>query len=198
MYIASRWHDRNLSRLEIIFAVMMFILFVSIFSFYALKLFARVEKTIVTMTVNNINITLRGYSLQAIINNDFKKISELQNKNPFSLILNSTSGLNSKVVENEKAIKFKGKTHEFLGEFDSENLNNVSEGNWYYDPVKKELFYFIKNTEFFKTDLEGKKRIQYSIHIDYIDNNKNQKYDTDIDGFRSIKLLAKNDYSWDV
>jgi type II secretory pathway pseudopilin PulG len=201
MYLAHRWNNRNLSKIELLAAIILIAILFSMFSIYGMKIVANTEKTAVYTTVNNINLALTNQAIQAIINDDLEVLLQIQKSNPYLLlsypVFNSLD--HEKYVYNQKAnLNIASNTNINAGEFDSESLNSIVKGNWYFDPIKKELYYFVKNTEFFNSDLNGIERIRYQIVIGYIDINNNQKYDFEVDKFESIKLESKDNYIWNV
>ncbi|MEQ8938396.1 MAG: hypothetical protein RLT30_06805, partial [Gammaproteobacteria bacterium] len=85
MYIAGRWSNRNLSRLELVVAIFAISVFFAVFSVYMLKVFAKVERVAVNTTVNNINVVLTSKLVEAIVKNDYSDIETVLDQNPYFL-----------------------------------------------------------------------------------------------------------------
>ena len=197
MYLASRWLFRDLSRLELTVSLLLIAIFIGTFAYYGLKLMARVERVHVFTTVNNINITFTSFAIKAIIDRNYGDIAKIKNSNPFLLLHSSDEAIFK--LGNSQDVKFpriKTNIYRYGGEFDSERMEDIIEGNWYYDPKKQVLVYFVKNKEFFSTSLAGKKRIVFRNQLDFDDINNDGRYEPQVDIFRMMGLRADNEYSW--
>ncbi|MEQ8426218.1 MAG: hypothetical protein RIC91_00145 [Gammaproteobacteria bacterium] len=172
-----------------IFAISVFF---AVFSVYMLKVFAKVERVAVNTTVNNINVVLTSKLVEAIVKNDYSDIETVLDQNPYLLI----GGKQVADLKDESAINFSARTNVYAGAIDSDRLDNVVKGNWYYDPVKKHLIYMIKNTEMFDSTLEGPERIHFRIEIEFEDLNNNATYESHVDKLIGASLKPVTSYTW--
>ena len=197
MALSSRWNDRNLSRIELVVSILLISIFIGVFAFRALKIFALAERTSVTLTIGNINTALKYKALIALSKNDFKELEELEHFNPMLLVYSDAKMYQKR----EKDLMEKNTTNttaNYIGELFGPDINNVAPGAWYYDRDSNLLIYRVKNTEFFYSQLEGPARIRYEIKLDYDDENSNNEYDPKIDKFIDINLESVDKFEWNI
>ncbi len=202
MYIAHRWRDRNLSRLELVVVLLLFVLFVFFILQRAINVFAVAEKNYLDYTVANIDTALRLQSLIYFSNNKLEELGELVDSNPMRFMeLQETDDLKS-FYEDTRGAKqaieqlYSIQPSNYLGELFRPDLDNLKKGSWYFDVELKKLVYIVINTERFFTKLEGKKRIIFSIVFDYEDINGDGIFQEKTDIFNRLFLKADNKYEW--
>ena len=71
MELAHRWSDRNLSRLELISAVLVLAILIGVFSRYILVVFSSAEQSMVNSTVININTSLSYRAALLILEGEY-------------------------------------------------------------------------------------------------------------------------------
>lgn len=202
MYIAGRWADRQLSRLELVIAVIILSLVLAGLIQHMLKLFAHAERSLLTISIININSALQYRAAGYVLEGDFVSIKGMLDMNPFTMIETGqrepgrpieagspqmTAGMaNIRVPEN------------YLGELDGPDPASIDGGSWYFDKQARRLVYRVDNTEYFESNLTGAPRVSYTVGIDYEDRNNNNQFDPRIDEFHSIRLQAVNEYTWQL
>ena len=93
MQLAHRWSDRNLTRIELVMALLVLDSFRGVFSRHVLILFARAKKTFVESTVININTALRYYTVTLLMDNNTKALTNLGRINQM-IEMRSETGMN--------------------------------------------------------------------------------------------------------
>lgn len=200
MALSSRWQDRNLSKIELVVALLLISIFIGAFSFRALKIFALAERTSVTLTISNMNTALKYRTLMALSKNDIGKLGELESFNPMRLVYSDADTYlkTGEDLINEAKLPSKDTPTNYIGELNAPDVNDITPGTWYFDRSSNLLVYRVKNTEFFYSQLNGPARIRYSIKLEYEDANDNNKYDPEIDKFINISIVSIDKYKWDI
>ena len=201
MYIAGRWADRQLSRLELVIAVIILSLVLFFFLQYMLKMFAVAERSFLTTTVININTAMHYRAASYIIRGDTSIVEEMMGINPFTMVSvdpiwfdpASESTLAEKFVAGALVVRA---PRNYLGELDNPDPAEIDGGHWYFNSADNSLVYRVNNAAFFFTSLPGPPRVIFLVDIEYVDRNSNDRFDPDIDEYRSIGLKAINDYEW--
>ena len=202
IYIAHRWRDRNLSRLELVVVLLLFVLFVFFILQRAINVFAVAEKNYLDYTVANIDTALRLQSLVYFSTNKLDELDDIVNTNPMRFMeLQETDELKS-FYEDTKGAKqaieqlYSIQPSNYIGELFRPELDSLKKGSWYFDLELKKLVYIVINAERFFTELEGEKRIIFSIVFDYEDVNSDGVFEEKIDIFNRLFLQADNQYEW--
>ncbi len=202
IYIAHRWRDRNLSRLELVVVLLLFVLFVFFILQRAINVFAVAEKNYLDYTVANIDTALRLQSLVYFSTNKLDELDDIVNTNPMRFMeLQETDELKS-FYEDTKGAKqaieqlYSIQPSNYIGELFRPELDSLKKGSWYFDLELKKLVYIVINAERFFTELEGKKRIIFSVVFDYEDVNGDGVFEEKIDIFNRLFLQADNQYEW--
>ena len=201
MYIAGRWANRQLSRLELIIAVIILSVVLGMFMQYSIKVFAHAERSLLTSTVVNINTALQYHVAGHVLRGDYGIIDKLQDINPFTLVggnplwldPGSVSPVPEEIVAGMLTVRVPAN---YLGELDSPDPAGIEGGHWYFDTADNTLVYRVNNPEYFSSSLSGPPRISFSVNVEYEDRNSNARFDPFIDEYKSIGLKATDDYEW--
>ena len=202
MELAHRWADRNLTRLELVAACCIMALLIGYALRHMLIFFAEVERTMLNTSIVNINSALKYRAAVAIMRGDKQLISRLSEQSPFAVI-QSTQGLYVQPADdlekqlNLRIVSFITQPANYAGELFDPELSEIESGSWYFDLSDKTLNYRVRNDEFFQSELAGEgARIKLKVVIDYNDINGNERYDADIDEYKSVSLQRVGIYSW--
>ena len=202
MELAHRWADRNLTKLELVTACLIMALLIGYAVRHMLIFFAEVERTMLTTSIVNINSALKYHAAVAIMRGDKQLISRLSEQSPFAVI-QSTQGLYVQPADdlekqlNLQVVSFITQPANYAGELFDPELSEIESGSWYFDLSDKSLNYRIRNDELFQSEPEGEgARIKLKVVIDYNDINDNDRYDADIDEYKSVSLQKVGIYSW--
>ena len=202
MELAHRWGDRNLTRMELVIALLILALLIGFFSHYMLTLFARAERSMMNRTVININTALNYRASMAVMRGKYDVLESLLNMNPMEEMQVSPEINDFDNRVNTISLVMAGSTVStpvnYGGVIASENFEIMEKGKWYFDQGDHLLIYTINNAEYFSTDVEGLARIRFRIKIEYSDNNANNQYDLEIDEFNSVKLQSLDQYNWNI
>ncbi|GEM_PF-2649019 len=202
MYIAHRWGDRNLTRIELVMALLVLAILIGSFSRHMFIVFARAEQRMINSTVININTALNYRSSIMVMRGNYDDLDVLIMMNPMEDMV-SEPEINVSDDENENiSLALSGSTIsasiKYGGVIEYESIELIEKGKWYFEKNSHILFYTIQNAEFFSTDVTGPARIRYKIEIDYEDKNNNGDYDSHTDNFHTVKIEPMDQYVWDI
>lgn len=200
MELAHRWGDRNLTRLELIIALLILALLIGFFSRYALIVFAQAERSMINRTVININTALNFRASMAVMNGENEELEYLLNMNPME---DMTVKMNINNIENpldnyKSALAGDNllPPSNYGGVQPSDNPDLMQKGKWYYILDNGLIVYTVNNTEFFESENPDLARIRFRIIINYKDINSNGQYDLKIDDFVAVRLNSIDNYTW--
>jgi hypothetical protein len=198
MALSSRWYDRNLSKIELVAAIMLISIFIGVFAVRALKIFTLTEQTSVTLTINNMNTALKYKAIMALANNRLDELEELQQINPMQLVYAGSEAYmkSTENLKNEVGHPPETTISNYIGELYDPDINDIEPGNWYFDRNVNLLIYRVRNTEFFYSSIDGPGRIRYAVMLEYEDMNDNDRYDPAVDRFINIKIGNIDTYEW--
>jgi hypothetical protein len=190
--LAHRWGDRNLSRMELVLALLVLALLLGMFSKYMFSMFAKAELSMMNRTVININTALNYRSSMALMKNNFDELELMQYLNPMEDMQAESKYKNITDDINNYKLAFVGSSISsplnYGGVIETGNLNLIEKGKWYYQEDEHLLIYKKRNSAFFKNNNDGEDIIRYKIKFDYEDSNENGKYEHNIDKFNAVKL----------
>jgi hypothetical protein len=202
MKIAHRWVDRNLTRMELVVAILILALLIGMFSKYMFVIFAKAERSMVNRTVININTALHYRASMMVMMGQDEELNLLLKINPMKEL---QLALEINDIQNKSdmlSYAFSGSVistpSNYGGTVLPESLDTMEKGKWYFRSDNHVLLYTLNNTEYFSDNFDGIARIRYRIKLDYIDNNNNGKYDQKIDEYNSLKLKKVNDNTWKI
>lgn len=201
MYIAGRWADRQLSRLEMVVAVILIGLLVSLLLQYMLRMFAVAERSLLSTTIMNVNTALQYRAAWYQLNEDYIALETMQQMNPFAM-----TSLNPLLTNPETAagmppqmlsgiIELAAPAN-YLGELGQAAAGQVDGGQWYFDRLLRTLVYRVDNSEYFESNLDGPARVEFYVDIDYEDINNNNRFDAQAGEYRGIRLRSVSEYAW--
>ena len=84
----------------------------------------------------------------------------------------------------------------YRGEFDGLDYESLDKGAWYFNKTERTLVYIIRNGALFETGLAGVPRIEYKLVPDYLDVDRNGRFDAETDRLNSVTLQGISDYHW--
>jgi len=198
LYLAGRWADRNLSRLELAMAVIVLGLILWVLLVQMLRVFAMAERSLLSSTVINVTTGLQYRAAGYTLRNDHAALGGLLAGNPFEAagsVPDDLPGAESprQILSVTWRAALPGR---YLGELEGPDPADIPGGNWYYDRSDRTLVYRVDNDEFFVTGLPGPARVKFAVVPEYEDLNGNGRFDPGIDNYQSIRLQAVNDYEW--
>lgn len=201
MDLAHRWIDRNLTRTELIMALLLLSVMIGFFSHHMYLVFGKVEKLMIDRTVLNINSALHLEASVAIMKRDGGSLQKLELINPMDLMKNSIGledfiddqkGKNVSLAKNNIVIK----PSNYGGIVIDDSDPNLEPGHWYFDQDDYLLFYILNYSEFFTSDLDGTPRIRYKVEMNFIDQDNDDVFDPSVDKLNSIQLNAIDEFEW--
>lgn len=200
MELAHRWGDRNLTKLEYIFAILIFAVLIGIFSRHVLMIFSRAEQGMISSTVININTALYYRAAMAEMRGEYDELELLRKINPMEQ-LQSIPDINDLDIT-MKNIPFALTAHSistpanYGGEINAYTMESMEKGKWYFNQDNRHLVYYLNNSQFFSSNAGGLPIIQFRVEFAYEDRNSNGLYDPGIDEFKTMKLDPVGHYQW--
>ena len=201
MALAHRWSSRNLTRLELTFALLIIALMLGTFSARILALYAAAEERAVQATVVNINTALRMYLYQLVIEGRLIDAVQWGGANPMALIEQWGRVIDAGTLEKAPELAglsavATGFSSRYLGEFDDPDLATVEGGQWYFDRRARALVYRVQNTEFFRSALKGPARIRFRVALQFDDENNDGEYNSESDALQGAALKPMENFYW--
>ncbi len=200
MELAHRWSDRNLTRMELVMALLILSVMIGYFSHHMYSVFGKVEKSMIDRTLININSALNYHASFAIMNQDIETLNQMVSMNPmtlmtnnFGLAENSSDDLDINVIVANSISKAPSN---YGGTVIDDSDTNLDSGQWYFDQDDSLLFYKLNNAEFFTSDIEGPPRVRYKVNLNFIDQDGDKLFNPLIDEFTSLKLDAVDHFEW--
>ncbi len=201
MDLAHRWIDRNLTRTELIMALLLLSVMIGFFSHHMYLVFGKVEKLMIDRTVLNINSALHLEASVAIMKRDGGSLQKLELINPMDLMKNSI-GLEDFIDDQKEKNVLLAKNNivitpsNYGGIVVDDSDPNLEPGHWYFDQDDYLLFYILNYSEFFTSGLDGPPRIRYKVEMNFIDQDNDDVFDPSVDKLNSIKLNAVDEFEW--
>lgn len=193
MYIAHRWIDRNLTRLELIVAVTLIAIFIGYFLRQTDRLLDSAEQRLVDNTIANVQTAL---SLQAAIyqaRGDRASLSAMNGMNPFSLMRASPADLGEYVgtaLEGVKARQYAVNTPaNYAGVIDPDANDGLLPGKWYFDAASRELIYSPRMTAGGLLPWEHAPLLRFTVRVEFDDRGGDNVYNPDEDGTAVVRLV---------
>lgn len=200
MELAHRWSDRNLTKLEYVFALLILAILIGTFSRYVLVVFSRAEQTMINSTVININTALNYRAAMAVMRGEYQELETFEKTNPMEAMQTKIDINDMDMIVNDlplaAGVASISAPANYGGEINTYTKDSMEKGKWYFNQDNRHLIYLVSNSAFFSSGVEGRSMIQFRIAIDYEDRNANGHYDPAIDEFRSMKLQPIEQYQW--
>jgi hypothetical protein len=199
MELAHRWGNRNLTRLELVVAILILATMIGFFSKYALTIFSRAEQSLVNRTLININTALYYRSNMAVLKGEYEALYNLMKINPMDDMQQLPEVSDYKLANAETPFVMAGgmvNTPANYGGVIYSDDEILEKGKWYFNQKDLYLEYVIRNSELFTSEIEGLPRIRFRTVMIYNDENENGHYEPDIDKFQTVRLNSIDKYQW--
>ncbi|MCS3904483.1 type II secretory pathway pseudopilin PulG [Methylohalomonas lacus] len=193
----ARWSDHRLSRLELVFVVIVLLVLVSMFLNYMLVMMARAERSMVESSIINMNSALRVQALHALANNGGSEIENFRHANPVALLereidWDQLEAKDSARVATLVRARNSALLPNYAGELTTEAGMELDPGSWYFDTEKDALVYLVRNAEVFRSELPGPARLRYQLEIGAGGNPEQASGAT----IGQIRLQPMDKYQW--
>lgn len=196
----ARWSHYQLSRLELVFALIVLLVLVSVFLNYMIVMLARAEHSMVERSILNLNSALRIQAMQAV-GKDADRIAAMQHGNPLALLEQQTGrqGFDHLQPTQQAAMARARSTAmlpNYAGERDSSAAAELEAGSWYFDTDSSALVYIIRSAEVFRSELPGRARLRYRLELDYEDRDADGQFTPGVDQLRNVGLQPLDAHQW--
>ncbi|MBI1732543.1 MAG: hypothetical protein HYR49_07210 [Gammaproteobacteria bacterium] len=201
MALAHRWTSRNLTRLELVFAITVIALLMGAFLQRGLRVFAIAEERSLQATVLNLNSALRILLYDLVISGRTAEVAQWQGANPVRLLESAGASPN---LETMMAYPELARFHavaaglgaRYQGEFVSPDAALVEDGKWYFDMADSVLVYRVRNHEFFRSALPGPPQIRFRLEVRFDDLNGDGQYNPELEPATDVTLRTVDEYRW--
>jgi len=200
VYLAPRWIDRNLTRFELLVSIVILLVLIGTFSHYSLVIYSNAERAMLNATVTNINTALRHRALLSRLESGGRVTVNFAELNPMT-DMQAEPVFGGRTAA--RAIDLAGSVYavidsppNYIGELKGPPPEGLDKGVWYFDSVNRELVYTVINTEYFRSDLSGQKRVRFRLEVTYDDNDGDGKFDPSVDHFHSINMTSPDQFEW--
>jgi hypothetical protein len=201
MELAHRWASRNLSRLELVAAILVLALLVGTFLGRGLRVFAAAEERSLQATVLNMNSALRIQFYELVIAGRAADAAAWQGANPVRLLEGFGGTMETgTVIEHPELARFHavaaGLGTHYLGEFEFPGPASVEGGQWYFDLSEAVLVYRVRNREFFRSQLPGAPRVRFRLDLQFDDLNGDGQYNPESEIPADVAIRTVDEYQW--
>lgn len=199
--LAHRWSSRNLTRLELVTALLVLALLIGIFVHRGLRIFAEAEESAFQTTVMNLNSALRLLFFDRLTSGRLGEVAAWQGANPLRLLAGEGTMLETTTLSRFPELgRFEavaaGLMDRYQGEFDSVVPSGVTAGDWYFDRTNSVLVYLVRNDEFFRSALPGPARVRLRLEVRFDDLDGDGQYNQASDRPVGIVLGPVEPFHW--
>jgi hypothetical protein len=196
----SRWSDYQLSRLELVFAIIVILVLLSMFLNRMVVMLAQAERVLVENTIVNLNTSLRFYAAHKQMTANSAALSDVHHGNPVRLLEEQPDNpvpmrAGSEQMAAMLSVRSTTALPNYAGEMTETEAVNLHGGSWYFDPEQRALVYLVRNAEVFRSNLPGPARIRYRMVLDFQDMNNDGRY-SGVDKYNDLGLKPLDDYQW--
>ena len=197
----ARWSHYQLSRLELVFAIIVILVLISVFLNYMVVMLARAEQAMVDNSITRINSALRLQAMQVYVDDAFTGIAAMRHANPVRLLEQQPEWDVSDHLESvQLATMVKARSEaalpNYAGEMGGDAATDLEPGSWYFDTDSRALVYIVRNAELFRSELPGRARLRYRLELNYDDQDSDGRFTPGIDRYRDVELQPVDDYQW--
>jgi len=201
MELAHRWGDRNLTRAELVMAILILALLIAYFSRHMFIVFGKVEKSMIDRTLININTALHYHASFSMMEGDVDAVNKLVLMNPMELMTNKivVGDFSFNQQNNNSLIDLKYITSapsNYGGIVIDDSDPNLESGQWYFDQDDQILFFKLYNSEYFTSNIDGPARVRYKVRLNFTDRDDDNSFNPLVDEFMSVKLQAIDNFEW--
>lgn len=127
------------------------------------------------ITLEKLNSSINSLVAEHIARGDLKGLARYRNTNPMLLLASSS--------------------HNYVGEFSQDN-QKVDSASWYFNRTSRQLSYQIGDVARVSQQGGPVGQLVFKLNLAYQDNNRNQRYDSDIDEVTGLALQPVFAYQW--
>jgi len=193
MQLAHRWLDRNLTRLELVVALVIIVFIMGTFIRHIQRVFMQAEMSMVDTTIINLNSSLKYHAAMAVLRGDYEQLSRMNKMNPVSEIQSLQNDYenikeNLELVARTATYPVFNQPINYIGELVNPELDTLQKGVWYFDPGEKTLNYHPNNSSSIFGRENFNKVIKFRVNIRYTDKNADGRNNPGNDRFLSISI----------
>jgi len=169
---------RDLSRFEMMLALILIGILVMIFLQRLDKLLAHAERASFVTSLGNFRQGLNYELIKRTVLHDYDAIAALDHANPFA-------------VASQSPLKRQG----YLGVLNSPVPADLEPGNWYFDDATQYLVYLVDTALAFDSELAGPWRVRLETRLIYEDKDDDGRYSAG-ERLYGIQLRPVEQVSW--
>ena len=164
------------SSLEILFVVILVLIFVWVATLRIWELRIAAERNAMEYVVGNLKSALGIHVAVSVVKEGLNSVAALDKTNPMQLM--------------DK------KPASYIGELGNPDPAQISGYQWYYDRQQQMLIYRVENSDFFESPLSGPARARFQVRLGYTDVNGNGLFDKGIDPVSHLNLISLEPWHW--
>lgn len=198
----SRWTDYRLSRLELVFALIILLVLISVFMNRVIIMLAQAERSMVENSIVNLNSALRVQGLYLNLSNGSAAAATLEHANPVQILMQQPEWdfeqqelqpeALAALVKSRMALPLQN----YQGDLGTAEGMELAPGSWYFDIDNNALVYLVRNSEVFRSELDGPARLRFRLELDYTDVDGDDEFSPETDRLNSLGLQPLDEYQW--
>jgi len=170
--------DRELSRLEMLLALILIGILMVIFINRLERLAAYAEYVSFQTTLNNLRQGMSNVLIERLMERDYPGIARLEGINPFVAATGAPFSPEqvSRISQGESPAQTNTPVKGYLGELYAPDITSLPPAHWYFDLIADELVYLVENAGELDTELSGVPRIRFRSGLRYEDDDGDGRY----------------------
>lgn len=198
----SRWTDYRLSRMELVFALIILLVLISVFMNRMIIMLAQAERSMVENSVVNINNALRVQGMYLNMSAGSDAVTIMRHANPVNILMQQPawdfddSDLNPEALRALVESRMSRPLPNYAGELSAGEGQQLEPGSWYFDTDTSALVYLVRNSEVFRSELDGPAQLRFRLELDYTDIDGDGEFSPAVDRLNSLGLQSLDEYQW--
>lgn len=170
----------RLSLFEIVVSVILLLILLLVAQPFFSKMLENFERTALQQIVRQLNAAAYFKMAEYVALDKLQQLPEQLDENPvYWLDIDDLEGW-----------------EQYLGEVDSVNFEQLEEQIWVYDKSTNRLIYKVKYPYLLDNEDPVSNRIQFRVEMDYMDYNRDKRFDADTDTISGLMIVAVYPYRW--
>lgn len=180
MFSRQKNNRPDLRRFEIVFSVIIVLLFLLLAQPFFSKMLENFERTSLQQIVRQLNAAAIYKMAEYVALDKLQLLPEQLDNNPVTwLDINSLEGKDR-----------------YQGEVDNLDFEQLQEQHWIYEKTSRRLIYKLKYPFLIENEDPVKNRLQFRLKMDYLDYNDNQRFDSKTDTINGLIIEPIYPYRW--
>ncbi|MEX2517396.1 MAG: hypothetical protein WD572_10920 [Gammaproteobacteria bacterium] len=198
----SRWTDYRLSRLELVFALIILLVLISIFMNRMIIMLAQAERSMIENSIVNLNSALHVQGLYLNMSAGSEVVTIMEHANPVDILMQQPAwdfddpDLGPEAQRTLVESRMVRPLPNYAGELSAGEGQWLEPGSWYFDTDTSALVYLVRNSEVFRSELDSPARLRFRLELDYTDMDGDGEFSPAVDRLNSLGLQPLDEYQW--